>query len=184
MLLALLTTSCIENESCMRDALVQEYEQTTLATKYESSKKNKGGGDLEILGGSGEESDPYIIDLSGMTDNIKIDAGGAHQVNEWYETISDVNLNGKKLDIHHISLVVNGNLNGNGKLKVKNHTELCVTGVIQNNVNQEVHNEVFLFTQGQECSSSTLSTQTLLVSSYEKKVNCDECGDTFITNEI
>ena len=183
LIICLSTVSCIEDDSCRRKAIVTEYVPTVTSTSKTMPTLANRGGDVTILSGTGTEADPYIIDLSGMTDNIKIDAGGPHQVNEWYETVGDVNLNGWKLDIHHISLVVNGNINGDGKLKIKNHTELCVTGTIQNNVEEEVHNEVFLFTQGQSCSDSTLSTGGIVYSTYEKDVDCDECGETFITDQ-
>jgi len=134
-------TSC-QKDDCQQEAQVQfiSLSRTTQA-------------DVTVLSGTGVESDPFIIDLSGMTENIKIDEHGPHGVNAYYQTTGDTNLNGFKLDVHHLQLNITGNLNGGGTLKVKNHTIVCVAGAVQNNPTLDIHNEG-IFNPGQDCSST------------------------------
>ena len=76
-------------------------------------------------------SDESTINLSGMTGDVKLTPSDATD-GVIYST-GDVNLNGHKLTLKNVTLVVTGNLNGGGTVATRGNGVLCVEGNIQNN---------------------------------------------------
>ena len=76
-------------------------------------------------------SSESTIDLGGMTGNVKLTPADATD-GVIYST-GDVNLNGNKLVLKNVTLVVTGNLNGGGTVATRGNGVLCVEGNIQNN---------------------------------------------------
>lgn len=76
-------------------------------------------------------SSESTIDLSGMTGGVKLTPTNATD-GVVYST-GDVNLNGYKLTLKNVTLVVAGNLNGGGTVATRGNGVLCVEGNIQNN---------------------------------------------------
>jgi len=121
--------------------------------KTTKDEMSKGFGSPTILSGDGTEANPYIVSLSGMNNNIKIDAKGDNSPHQYWKTTGDVNLNGRKLILRHVQLVITGNLNGGGTVKIKDNTRVCVKNNIQNNPNITVH-ETSELLQNSSCESS------------------------------
>lgn len=71
------------------------------------------------------------INLGGMTGDVKLTQADATD-GVIYST-GDVNLNGNKLTLKNVTLVVTGNLNGGGIVATKGNGVVCVEGNIQNN---------------------------------------------------
>lgn len=78
-------------------------------------------------------SSESTVNLSGMAGDVKLTPADATD-GVIYST-SDVNLNGKKLTLKNVTLVVTGNLNGGGTVVTKGNGVICVEGNIQNNPN-------------------------------------------------
>ena len=142
-LIAIIAMSCAKQEDCKCEVV------TDVQVKGMMSK----GSPPTIISGDGTEGDPYITDLSGMSKDIKIDAKGEHYPHQFWKTIGDVNLNGYKLEVHHIQLAITGNLNGSGELKIKAHTRVCVAGSIQNNPKIKIDKGAELL-ENTDCSST------------------------------
>lgn len=76
------------------------------------------------------------VDLSGMTENTTLGSNcGQGQTPQEYITTSDVNLNGKTLNLRNIKLIITGNLNGAGNITHCGGSNLAIYGNIQNNPN-------------------------------------------------
>ncbi len=152
-LVAIISISCSKQKDCKCEVV------TDVQVKGMMEK----GSPPTIISGSGTEVDPYITDLSGMNKDIKIDAKGEHYPHQFWKTIGDVNLNGYKLEVHHIQLAITGNLNGGGELKIKAHTRVCVAGNIQNNPEIKID-------KGAELLENTDCSSTLGIDDIEYKV--------------
>ena len=70
------------------------------------------------------------INLGGMTGDVKLTPADATD-GVIYST-GDVNLNGNKLTLKNVTLVVTGNLNGGGTVATRGNGVICVEGNIQN----------------------------------------------------
>ena len=152
-LVAIISISCSKQKDCKCEVV------TDVQVKGMMEK----GSPPTIISGSGTEVDPYITDLSGMNKDIKIDAKGEHYPHQFWKTIGDVNLNGYKLEVHHIQLAITGNLNGGGELKIKAHTRVCIAGSIQNNPEIKID-------KGAELLENTDCSSTLGIDDIEYKV--------------
>jgi len=76
-------------------------------------------------------SSESTINLGGMNGDVKLTPANAAD-GVIYST-GDVNLNGNKLTLKNITLIVTGNLNGGGTVVTRGSGALCVEGNVQNN---------------------------------------------------
>lgn len=111
-LVLILVTSCEKDVQC-EDGLVTYQE---VDVQYAS-----------FFSFSGEST----INLGGMTGDVKLTPADATD-GVIYST-GDVNLNGNKLTLKNVILVVTGNLNGGGTVATRGNGALCVEGNVQNN---------------------------------------------------
>lgn len=74
------------------------------------------------------------IDLSGMISDLTLGNNcSSSQQQVYYQTTSDLNLNGRTLNLRNVTLKINGNINGNGQIKGCGNSSICYTLAIQNN---------------------------------------------------
>jgi hypothetical protein len=77
-------------------------------------------------------NDESLVTLSGMNKDVKLTPSDATEGVIY--TTGDVNLNGYKLTLSNVTLVVRGNLNGGGTVVTNgNNGSICVNGNTQNN---------------------------------------------------
>lgn len=113
-LILLSVTSCDKGRVCA-DGIVTYKEVVTMKASIFSFSTNGNA----------------TVDLGGMTGDVKITPADAKD-GVVYST-GDVNLNGHKLTLKNVTLIVTGNLNGGGSVATKGEGALCVEGNIQNN---------------------------------------------------
>jgi hypothetical protein len=76
-------------------------------------------------------SSESTINLGGMNGDVKLTP--ANSTDGVIYSTGDVNLNGNKLTLKNVTLIVTGNLNGGGTVVTRGNGALCVEGNVQNN---------------------------------------------------
>ena len=113
-LVLILITSCEKDVQCDDGLVTYKKVDVQYASIFSSSSES-------------------TVNLGGMTGDVKLTPADATD-GVIYST-GDVNLNGRKLTLKNVTLVVTGNLNGGGTVVTKGNGVICVEGNIQNNPN-------------------------------------------------